>query len=212
MVFFFVCFSNPEVIIYMGKDKYENEELIKYAWPDRDIWFHVADLSSAHVYLRLPAPINDYSEIPDEIVQECAQLTKANSIQGCKKASCGINFTWARNLKKTIGMETGAVTFHNHQMVQHITINKDKDIIKRVMKTKTEDHPNLELQLREHMEAIQQAESAAIREEMLAKKAAVKAVKKNVEERKAAMAEMEEEGKELMTSNQDNANLEDDFW
>ena len=52
-MFFFVCFSNPEMIIYMGKDKYENEELIKYAWPDRDIWFHVDDLSSAHVYLRL---------------------------------------------------------------------------------------------------------------------------------------------------------------
>ena len=57
MVFFFVCFSNPDVIIYMGKDKHENEDLIKYAWPDRDIWFHVEDLSSAHVYLRLPNKI-----------------------------------------------------------------------------------------------------------------------------------------------------------
>ena len=113
MVFFFVCFSNPEVIIYMGKDKYENEDLIRFAWPDRDIWFHVEDLSSAHVYLRMPNKIQDYSEIPDEIIQECAQLTKANSIAGCKKASCGINFTWARNLKKTIGMEVGAVTFFN---------------------------------------------------------------------------------------------------
>ena len=26
-----------EAIIYMGKDKYENEELIKYAFP-HDIW------------------------------------------------------------------------------------------------------------------------------------------------------------------------------
>ena len=152
MVFFFVCFSNPEIVIYMGKDKFENEELIKYAWPDRDIWFHVADLSSAHVYLRLPNAISDYSEIPDEIVQECAQLTKANSIQGCKKASCGINYTWARNLKKTIGMEVGAVTFHNSSSVKHLTINKDKEIIKRIMKTKREEHPNLELQLREHTE------------------------------------------------------------
>lgn len=39
--------------MYMGRDKYENEELLKYAW-DCDIWFHVDDLSSAHVYLRLP--------------------------------------------------------------------------------------------------------------------------------------------------------------
>ena len=47
---------------------------------------------------------------------------------------------------------------------------------------------------------------------MQAQKDAAKAVKKSVEERKAAMAEMEEEGKDLMTSNQDNAHLEDDFW
>ena len=80
MVYFFVCFSNPDYIIYMGKDKYENEDLIKYAWPSRDIWFHVDNLSSAHVYLRIPEAISDYSQIPDELIQECAQLTKANSI------------------------------------------------------------------------------------------------------------------------------------
>ena len=33
--------------IYMGKDKYENEDLIKYGLPE-DCWFHVDDLSSAH--------------------------------------------------------------------------------------------------------------------------------------------------------------------
>ena len=68
MVYFFVCSSDPNVVIYMGKDKYENEELIKYAWHDVDIWFHVADLSSAHVYLRLPKPISSYSEISDAII------------------------------------------------------------------------------------------------------------------------------------------------
>ncbi|EGR31345.1 coiled-coil domain protein [Ichthyophthirius multifiliis] len=50
MVFWFE--SSDGHIIYMGKDKYENEDLIKYGW-DEDIWFHVDDLSSAHVYLRL---------------------------------------------------------------------------------------------------------------------------------------------------------------
>ncbi|KAF1789322.1 protein of unknown function DUF814 [Phytophthora cactorum] len=37
----------------MGKDKFENEDLIRYGFME-DIWFHVDDLSSAHVYLRLP--------------------------------------------------------------------------------------------------------------------------------------------------------------
>lgn len=33
------------------KDKYENEELIRFGLPE-DVWFHVDALSSAHVYLR----------------------------------------------------------------------------------------------------------------------------------------------------------------
>ena len=95
MVFFFNC-CDGKYIIYMGKDKYENEELIKFAWHDVDVWFHVEDHSSAHVYLRLPAPVESLSEISDDVVQECAQLTKANSIEGCKKHSVGINYTWAK--------------------------------------------------------------------------------------------------------------------
>lgn len=39
-------------VLYMGKDKFENEDLIKYAWPE-DVWFHVDKESSAHVYIRL---------------------------------------------------------------------------------------------------------------------------------------------------------------
>ncbi|KEI39104.1 uncharacterized protein L969DRAFT_88555 [Mixia osmundae IAM 14324] len=37
----------------MGVDKFENEDLIKHAWPE-DVWFHVDKVSSAHVYLRMP--------------------------------------------------------------------------------------------------------------------------------------------------------------
>ena len=35
-----------------GGDKYENEDLIKWGWPE-DVWFHVDKHSSAHIYLRL---------------------------------------------------------------------------------------------------------------------------------------------------------------
>jgi predicted ribosome quality control (RQC) complex YloA/Tae2 family protein len=36
--------------LFLGKDKYENEELIAHGWPE-DIWFHVDGLSSAHVFV-----------------------------------------------------------------------------------------------------------------------------------------------------------------
>ena len=50
MVFYYT--SEDGHVIYMGKDKYENEDLIKYGFQE-DVWFHVDDMSSAHVYLRL---------------------------------------------------------------------------------------------------------------------------------------------------------------
>ena len=185
----------------MGKDKYENEELIKFAWHDVDVWFHVEDLSSAHVYLRLPAPVESLSEISDDVVQECAQLTKANSIEGCKKHSVGINYTWAKNLKKTIGMQVGAVSYHSTKEVQRISIDKDKEIVKKVMKTKTESFPNLELEYRDHLEALKVAKSAALREEIKEKKEAEKAKKIEQEEKKQEMREFTQAQEGLETSN-----------
>jgi hypothetical protein len=70
----------------MGKDKYENEDLIKYGQPE-DVWFHVDDLSSAHVYLRMK-PGMSLEDIPEDLVTDCASLVKANSIQGCKVSKC----------------------------------------------------------------------------------------------------------------------------
>ncbi|XP_059782825.1 coiled-coil domain-containing protein 25 isoform X3 [Balaenoptera ricei] len=81
MVFYFTSSSvnSSAYTIYMGKDKYENEDLIKYGWPE-DIWFHVDKLSSAHVYLRLHKG-EKIEDIPKEVLMDCAHLVKANSIQ-----------------------------------------------------------------------------------------------------------------------------------
>ena len=61
----YVTSSDPRFIIYLGKDKYENESLIKYGFPI-DVWFHVEGYSSAHVYLRLPDGIT-IDNIPSNI-------------------------------------------------------------------------------------------------------------------------------------------------
>lgn len=43
--------------------------------------FHVDALSSAHVYVRLPKGMS-IDDIDNETLEDCAQLVKANSIQG----------------------------------------------------------------------------------------------------------------------------------
>eukprot|EP00750_Incisomonas_marina_P033021 INCI9526.2.p2 GENE.INCI9526.2~~INCI9526.2.p2 ORF type:complete len:184 (+),score=56.70 INCI9526.2:184-735(+) len=145
MVFYFTASTGH--VMYMGKDKFENEDLIKYCWAE-DIWFHVDDLSSAHVYLRYPAPGTkhkpvDINEVPPELVAECSQLVKANSIEGCKKASVRIVYTPGSNLRKTADMKTGQVGFKDKKLVIRTTIEKEKTIVKAIEKTREEMHPDL---------------------------------------------------------------------
>jgi predicted ribosome quality control (RQC) complex YloA/Tae2 family protein len=57
---------DPPAVIYAGKDKYENEELIRYALP-MDVWLHVDKYSSPHFYLRLPEGM-DWEAIPEPLL------------------------------------------------------------------------------------------------------------------------------------------------
>lgn len=68
--------------------------------------FHVDDLSSAHVYLRLPVG-RSIDDISADTLEDCAQLVKANSIQGNKAASVDVVYTPWANLRKTASMEVG---------------------------------------------------------------------------------------------------------
>ena len=60
-----------------------DEDLIKYGL-EEDVWFHADKLSSAHIYLRMNEG-DSWDSIPEELVTDCAQLTKANSIEGARE-------------------------------------------------------------------------------------------------------------------------------
>lgn len=136
MVLFFTC-SDARFVIYMGADKHENEHLIQWGLPT-DLWFHVDNLSSAHVYLRLPDAAMGMDDIPPDVLEECCQLVKANSISGCKLADVGIVYTPWENLKKTADMEVGQVGFHSGKKVKKRRVTKNKDIVKRLERTREE--------------------------------------------------------------------------
>lgn len=122
--------------IYMGKDKYENEDLIKYGHPE-DVWFHVDDLSSAHVYLRMK-PGMSLDDIPEDLILDCASLVKANSIVGCKKNSVYVVYTRWKNLNKTNQMVDGAVGFHRPDNVRRLSVEKNNTIVNAIKKTRIE--------------------------------------------------------------------------
>nr|GMD44250.1 coiled-coil domain-containing protein 25 [Ipomoea batatas] len=157
MVFYFK--ARPEAgdyTIFMGLDKYENEDLIKYGFPE-DIWFHVDKMSSAHVYLRLPKG-QTMDDIPEGVLEDCVQLVKANSIQGNKLNNIDVVYTPWQNLRKTASMEVGQVSFHNPKMVRTVRVEKRiNEIVNRLNRTKVERKPDLKAE-REAVSAAEKAE------------------------------------------------------
>ncbi|KAJ8951095.1 hypothetical protein NQ318_003793 [Aromia moschata] len=123
MVFYFESnVVSPPTLLFMGFDKNENEDLIKWGWPE-DVWFHVDKVSSAHVYLRL-RPGQMIDDIPSAVLEDAAQLVKANSIMGNKMNDVDVVYTMWSNLKKTPGMEVGQVGFHKEKEVRKIRVAK----------------------------------------------------------------------------------------
>ncbi|GAA5855810.1 hypothetical protein JCM5353_008763 [Sporobolomyces roseus] len=132
--------SYGNIEIYAGKDKFENEDLIKYSHA-RSIWFHPSsflfftELSSPHVYLTLPEGM-DWESIPEALAHDVGQLVKAGSIQG-NKVACTIIYTPASNLLKKGDFATGAVSFKNDRKVKRFHIpERINAVVNRLAKTK----------------------------------------------------------------------------
>ncbi|XP_009782668.1 uncharacterized protein LOC107783964 [Nicotiana tabacum] len=214
MVFYFK--ARPEsgdYTIFMGLDKYENEELIKYGFPE-DIWFHVDKMSSAHVYLRLNKG-QTFDDIPEGVLEDCAQLVKANSIQGNKVNNVDVVYTPWQNLKKTASMDVGQVSFHNPKMVRTVKVEKRiNEIVNRLNRTKVERKPDLKAE-REAVNAAERAE----RKQQLREKKRREEMDRLEKERQAEMrsyknlmvADKMTSNKDIASTNKSLQELEEDF-
>ena len=205
MVFYFTStLSGKQYTIYMGIDKFENEDLIKYGWPE-DVWFHVDKVSSAHVYLRLQSG-QSIDDIPAEVVSDCAQLVKANSIHGNKMNNIQIVYTPWANLKKTGDMAVGQVGFHKQKEVRTVLVEKRiNDTVNRLNKTKVEKHPDL-MQEKEDRNRQERNEAKKVMQEQRQKEKEEIKRKKEEAELRSYNSLFQESN---MTSNQDGDDSDD---
>lgn len=104
-------------------------------------------------------------QLPRELIADCAQLTKANSIEGNKKlGGVQVVYTPWTNLKKTQGMDVGQVGFHHAHLVKRVHVDKRiNETINRLNKTKLEKDINFQEEkinrLRREREAVRAAEA-----------------------------------------------------
>ncbi|VDD87311.1 unnamed protein product [Enterobius vermicularis] len=197
---------DPPALLYMGIDKHENEELIRWGWPE-DIWFHVDKVSSAHVYARLEKG-QTIDDMPQALIDDCAQLVKANSIQGNKMNNIDIVYTPWDNLKKTGSMAIGQIGFKDDAKVKKIRVAKRiNEIINRLNKTER----------REDIDYRKEREDRDARERQLAKQRQHEMKERELVEMKAKEEERKIRNYEgmfnpdKMQSNVDAGNLSDDF-
>ncbi|ORY16751.1 hypothetical protein BCR34DRAFT_622222 [Clohesyomyces aquaticus] len=213
MVFYFTSNTvSPSAFIYVGKDKVENEELIKYGF-DEDIWFHVDNLSSAHIYLRLPEGEN-WESISAELLKDCAQLTKANSIEGNKKDNVTIVYTPWSNLKKDGSMAVGQVGFKDQRKVKRVHVEKrENPIVNRLNKTKTEKYPDLRQEKEDRQKELRQRDRAAQQARQKEEARVAKERKEKAWQRDHAYDDLFAEENVAQASNQDrDEDFLDDFF
>ncbi|CAG9784526.1 unnamed protein product [Diatraea saccharalis] len=206
MVFYFTsAVVSPPVTLFMGADKHENEDLIKWGWPE-DVWFHVDKVSSAHVYLRL-TPGQTIDDIPNSVLDDACQLVKANSILGNKMNDIDIVYTMWTNLKKTPSMEAGQVAFHKDKDVRKVRVaKKSNEIVNRLNRTKKEAFPDLRLE-RENRDRSEREDKKKLLREKKEKEKEEEKKKKEEAELKSYSTLMKPEN---MTTNYD-GNDSDDF-
>jgi len=201
----------PSGFIYVGKDKYENEDLIKYGW-DEDVWFHADKLSSAHIYLRM-TPSQTWDDLPQELLTDLAQLTKANSIEGNKKDNVTIIYTPWSNLKKDGSMDVGQVTFHNPRLVKRILVSqRENAIVNRLNKTKVERKPDLKEEKEDRQKELRKKDQAAMQQRKKEEARQAKEWKEKKYQKDHAYDELFTEDNMAASSNQDRGeDWEDDF-
>lgn len=163
--------------------------------------------SSAHVYLRLQ-PGQTIDDIPNAIVEDAAQLVKANSIAGNKINNIEVVYTMWSNLKKTAAMEVGEVSFHKDKDVRKIRVEKRlNDTVNRLNRTKTEAHPDFRAE-RERRDILEREDQKQVlRQRRDADKEAERRRKEDAELRSYSSLMASDK----MKTNHDDGNESDDF-
>ncbi|KZV28011.1 coiled-coil domain-containing protein 25 [Dorcoceras hygrometricum] len=192
MVFYFKARPDSgDYTIFMGLDKHENEELIKYGFIE-DIWGF------------------DPTSSPTKVEVHAIPMRLGNKVN-----NVDVVYTPWQNLKKTASMEVGQVGFHNPKMVRTVRVEKRiNEIVNRLNKTKVERKPDLKAE-REAVNAAERAE----RKQHLREKKRREDLEKLDKERQADLrsyknlmvAEKMTSNKEIASTNKSLQELEEDF-
>lgn len=181
------------------------------------------------MYLRLRDG-ETWDRIPQPLLDDCAQLTKANSIEGQfplpnlqhprlignagnKKDNITIIYTPWSNLLKDGSMQTGQVAFHNPKLVRKVFVQaRENAIINRLNKTRVAKTPDLRAEKEEYLKK-KQREERKVKDEQRSKERQEKREREQLKwQKEHAYDDLMSEENIQQSSNQDrDPNFLDDF-
>ncbi|KAI9670704.1 MAG: hypothetical protein M1831_005924 [Alyxoria varia] len=154
-----------------------------------------------------------WDAIPEETLEDCAQLTKANSIEGNKKDNVTIIYTPWSNLKKDGSMAVGQVSFRDQKKVKKILVKERVNaIVNRLNKTKVEKFPDLQVEKEDTLREARKKTQASQRERQREEARVAKERKEKAWQRDHAYDDLHSQDAIASSSNQDrDEDFEDDF-
>lgn len=131
-----IVYNLKNYTIYVGVDKFENEELINFFSKFMQqtgltmIWFHSDTYSSPHAYIRMN---EGETKPPADVVAVCCQIVKDGSIKGTKDQAMDVVYTYPTNLEKTKAMNPGQCRFLDMKDVWYVrAVRKNAQILKKL--------------------------------------------------------------------------------
>lgn len=103
-----------------------------------------------------------WDSLPQALLTDLAQLTKANSIEGNKKDNVTVIYTPWANLRKDGSMDVGQVSFHDQKKVKKVFVaQRENPIVNRLNKTKVERKPDFKAEKDERLKELRRKDQAA---------------------------------------------------
>lgn len=117
--------SSDGLIIYVGKNNVQNDNLTFKTASSNDIWLHTKNIPGSHVIIK-----KIKGDIPSSTLQEGALLAAYYS-KAKMSSQVEVDYTSAKNVKKHRGAKPGMVTYVNHKT---IIITPDKKLVNKLKK------------------------------------------------------------------------------
>ncbi|MBT1248405.1 MULTISPECIES: NFACT family protein [unclassified Thermosipho (in: thermotogales)] len=95
-------------VIYIGKNNKQNDMLVRDS-NDEDIWFHASGMPGAHVIIKYAG-----KEINQDVIEYAASLAAGYS-KGKNSGKVPVDYTKAKNVRKTKGLKPGLVLYSNYK-------------------------------------------------------------------------------------------------